>query len=100
MMQAICVLNLPMMQEKPLNDLWKFALAEGTWSRVEYKGGEVPEARSFHNLVSVGRLLYVFGGCGAEGRLADLHSFDTTTGTWQALPSAADAGVALPPWNS
>ena len=81
------------MSEAPLNDLHKFDLETRAWSTIPPTDG-VPSVRSFHKMVAVGPILYVFGGCGAEGRLADLHSFDTTTGTWQALPSAADAGVA------
>lgn len=39
-------------------------------------------------MVSVDRRLYVFGGCGGEGRLSDLHAFDTETSTWEELPSS------------
>ena len=37
-------------------------------------------------MVSVGTILYVFGGCGAQGRLADLYAYDTTAKTWTKLP--------------
>lgn len=33
-----------------------------------------------------GTCLYVFGGCGESGRLADLWEFDTATNTWRQLP--------------
>jgi N-acetylneuraminic acid mutarotase len=32
--------------------------------------------------------LYVFGGCGASGRLNDLYCFDTKAGAWQQLPTS------------
>lgn len=36
-------------------------------------------------MICVGSNLYVFGGCGAAGRLADLHRFDLNSTTWYAL---------------
>ena len=83
------------MSEAPLNDLFRFVLSTKTWEKVEAQGGEVPAPRSFHKMVSVGATLYLFGGCGATGRLADLHSFDTATRTWTALPSASDAAAPV-----
>jgi N-acetylneuraminic acid mutarotase len=44
--------------------------------------------RSYHRMVAVGTTLYVFGGCGAAGRLSDLHAYDTTTSTWKQMPSS------------
>ena len=81
------------MDEKPLQDMWVLDASgkPGTeeWSEVAYdsslSSSSPPEARSFHKMVAVGTDLYVFGGCGASGRLADLHKFDTTTRTWTAL---------------
>jgi hypothetical protein len=75
------------MGEKAMNDLWKLDCSGGpgneTWSQVNSNGGgEPPGARSFHKMVCVGDNLYVFGGCGANGRLADMYIFDLTTQTW------------------
>jgi hypothetical protein len=39
-------------------------------------------------MVAVQDRLYVFGGCGASGRLADFHSFDTSLGVFGRLPSS------------
>lgn len=36
-----------------------------------------PAPRSYHRMVADGKVLYVFGGCSAAGRQADLHAFDT-----------------------
>jgi len=77
------------MEEKPMNDLWKLdcsgAAGTETWSLVTpdiVKGGAPPEARSFHRMLCVGSNLYVFGGCGAGGRLSDMHMFDIDTNMW------------------
>jgi N-acetylneuraminic acid mutarotase len=39
-------------------------------------------------MVAVGTKLYVFGGCGAAGRLSDLHAYDTTTSAWVQMPDS------------
>lgn len=69
------------MEEAPLNDLWKFSLENHVWVQLKPEG-PAPEPRSFHKMVSLGTKLYVYGGCSAKGRLADLHCYDTTTNTW------------------
>ena len=74
------------MQEKPLNDLHYFDLVSREWVQVN-GGGLHPSKRSFHKMVTDGtRFIYVFGGCGEEGRLNDLHCFDTLEETWSKLP--------------
>ena len=97
------------MDEAPLNDLWKFNLKSQTWtgrpivltysphsladapfvcsphpspSAVKAKGGKPPSPRSFHKMIAINQVLFVFGGCSAKDRLADLHQFDTRTNTW------------------
>jgi len=74
------------MDEEPMADLWKFDWNEKIWEEVVCKGS-IPEARSYHKLIAAGSLLYCFGGCGASGRLSDLHSFDVKTSTWTKLPA-------------
>lgn len=44
-----------------------------------------PPRRSYHTMTAVGTKLYVFGGCGADGRLSDLWAFDTVAGSWAQL---------------
>jgi hypothetical protein len=78
------------MGESELRDLWEFDPAEGAWTEVESDGGEPPSARSFHAATAVADRLFVFGGCGADGRLADLYAFCSTTRRWSALPSPPD----------
>mmetsp|Transcript_5554 Transcript_5554/g.11576 ORF Transcript_5554/g.11576 Transcript_5554/m.11576 type:complete len:309 (-) Transcript_5554:92-1018(-) len=79
------------MNEEALNDLWVLdcsgKIGTETWSQVKSRSSP-PDSlvpRSFHRMVAVGSDLYVFGGCGPDGRLADLHKFDTITMEWEAL---------------
>ena len=79
------------MEEKPMNDLWELD-ASGepeteTWTLVEpsEQSGPPPQPRSFHRMVCIGKSLYVFGGCGANGRMADLYRFDLDDKTWHNM---------------
>lgn len=74
------------MEEKALQDLWSFDWNTRVWTEIAYSG-EVPEARSFHQLISANGKLYCFGGCSVDGRLNDLHSFDPKSAKWTKLPS-------------
>ena len=69
------------MGECSLNDLFYFDIETKTWTQIP--GNDTfPAERSFHQMVSVGEKLFVFGGCGKSGRLSDLHEFDTATSKW------------------
>ena len=69
------------MGESSLNDLFYFDIETKTWTQIP--GNDTfPAERSFHQMVSVGDNLFVFGGCGKSGRLSDLHEFDTATSKW------------------
>jgi len=76
------------MGEGPLNDLHCYNTVSNTWSGViqPTNVASTPPSRSFHKMSTIGQKLYIFGGCAAEGRLSDLHVFDTVELTWQALP--------------
>lgn len=87
------------MDEKAMNDLWKLDTSgdKGSekWSLVEPEKSiseSPPEPRSFHRMVCVNDSLYVFGGCGANGRLADLHRFDLVKKTWHNLGASSLRG--------
>lgn len=60
-----------------------------SWCEIEVSG-PAPAPRSYHRMVAVGPRLYVFGGCGQQGRLADLWELDTSMAppTWRQLPSS------------
>jgi len=72
------------MDESPLNDMHCFDTKTETWTKVAAKSNNVPCPRSFHQMVSVGSSLFVFGGCGNAGRMSDLHEFKTDSLTWTA----------------
>ncbi|CAK9103989.1 unnamed protein product [Durusdinium trenchii] len=89
------------MEEQPLNDLWVLDCdrpGKEAWSKVQLGAGsdEPPEPRSFHRMMAIGTNLYVFGGCGASGRLADLHQFDTVRSTWHNLATSKLRGRGGP----
>uniref|UniRef100_A0A7S3PKB3 Uncharacterized protein n=1 Tax=Aplanochytrium stocchinoi TaxID=215587 RepID=A0A7S3PKB3_9STRA len=74
------------MDEAPLNDFYAFDTDSLTWENLSSECS--PSPRSFHRMVGVGDCaIYVFGGCGAEGRLADLHCYSLKSQTWTQLPS-------------
>jgi hypothetical protein len=74
------------MHETALNDLWAWSADTRVWKCLETTN-DPPPARSFHRMLCVDdNSLYVFGGCGVAGRLADLHRLDVPTLTWYALP--------------
>jgi len=74
-----------------MNDLHKFDTKTRTWTAVDTKG-DLPSPRSFHKMVALKNKLYVFGGCPAKGRLADLHMFDPHTSQWTKLPESPMEG--------
>lgn len=79
------------MEEKAMNDLWELDASgeKGSerWTLIEpsQDSRPPPEPRSFHRMVCVDKCLYVFGGCGPSGRLADLHRFNLGDKTWHDL---------------
>lgn len=73
-----------------LNDTWLFDPGTQAWEELKDVAGTPPCARSYHRATAVGNKVFVFGGCGAEGRLADLHVLDLQARRWSALPSAPD----------
>ncbi len=76
-------------EQRPLGDTWAFDTTACAWRQLACAGGG-PPARSYHASASLGSTVYVFGGCGAAGRLNDLWALDTQAGTlkWEQLPSS------------
>lgn len=77
--------------EKLLNDFYMFDTKTCKWTEVEFKGS-APSPRSFHQMVADDGCLYVFGGCPAEGRLADLYRFELSSATWSQLETSSMDG--------
>jgi len=84
------------MGESCLQDMWELNCSipgKEEWKKVIYNTNKgcasstPPEPRSYHKMISdrKGENLYVFGGCGADGRLADLHKFNLGTKMWENL---------------
>ena len=78
------------MEEQAMNDLWVLDTesdeeTEWTWTQVLVEPASGPCSRSFHRMMAIGIDLYVFGGCGASGRLKDLWKFDTMAKQWYDL---------------
>ena len=91
------------MQEQPMNDLWVLDTMTNpsksrdhndnddykySWSPVEVdmeRSDPIPEPRSYHRMICIGDMLYMFGGCGTAGRLNDLYKFDIVNRTWHNL---------------
>jgi N-acetylneuraminic acid mutarotase len=70
------------MEESPLNDLHYFDVTNETWTEILSEGDNSPSHRSFHQMISVGSSLFIFGGCGDIGRMSDLYEFNTTNSRW------------------
>ena len=91
------------MGEAALDDLWQWDPVSALWEPLDAAGGGAPPSpRSYHAATAIGESLYVFGGCGAEGRLADLHHFDASSRRWEELPPppadvAGRGGATLEP---
>lgn len=68
-----------------LSDFFSLDVPTATWTALAPAGVSPPE-RNYHAACSLGSSLFVFGGCGQGGRMADLWRYDTVAGAWQELP--------------
>ena len=75
----------PIIEQKSLCDLWKFNVDQNVWTCIETDSSLCPSPRSGHEMIKIDHMIYIFGGSGTKGLLADLHCFDTTTQTWESL---------------
>ncbi len=61
--------------------------------------GQFPCPRSYHAMASIGKSIFIFGGCGPEGnRLSDLHEFEVEKNLWISHgdgPMAGRGGAGL-----
>lgn len=87
-------------------DLFVLDTATQHWSAVQPAAGSpTPPPRSYHTMTAANDRIYIFGGCGASGRLNDLWEFtpennnnsncssDSCRGSWKQLPSCATVGA-------
>ncbi|CAF0900894.1 unnamed protein product [Adineta ricciae] len=77
------------MKESTLNELYSFDVDLNEWTQYKKTSDAEPwpAKRSYHSMVSSVDQLFVFGGCGEEGRLNDLWQYDTCDKQWRQLPS-------------
>jgi len=79
-------------ESSTLGDLYSFDVPTGSW-HVKQPTGKVPASRNYHASCTTGNdTLYIFGGCGNDGRLADLWRYDVRSGMWDELCPSTMAG--------
>ncbi len=78
-----------------MNDLLEYDVGAARWTDLHRSGavvGSAPSCRSSHACTAVGTSLWVFGGEGAGRKLlGDVHTFDTVTMKWRAVPLSSDS---------
>lgn len=82
-------------------DLFIFDADREEWSHWKPGGNAMPEPRSFHAMCSAEKNagngeVFLFGGCGASGRLNDLWSFNPEASEWACLHSGGLSGAPVP----
>lgn len=75
-----------------------FDVETETWTEFESEGSARPEPRSFHAMCAAGGVdnghIFLFGGCGARGRLNDLWRYSPREGSWECLHPGGSADIA------
>ncbi|GAB4859323.1 hypothetical protein Ancab_010785 [Ancistrocladus abbreviatus] len=74
---------------KELNELYSFDTSTDTWTLLS-SGISGPPHRSYHSMAADHCHLYIFGGCGVEGRLNDLWAYDVEGQKWIQFPAAGE----------
>ncbi|CAF0986142.1 unnamed protein product [Rotaria magnacalcarata] len=76
------------MKDNTLDELYSFDVDLNAWTQYRKTSDtdEWPEKRSYHSMVSSAHQLFVFGGCGEEGRYNNLWQYDTNNKQWKQLP--------------
>ncbi|KAJ1395815.1 Kelch-type beta propeller [Sesbania bispinosa] len=76
-------------EHKELNELYSFDTKTSNWALIS-SGDIGPPNRSYHSMTADDRHVYVFGGCGVDGRLNDLWAFDVIDNKWLEFPSPGE----------
>ncbi|KAL5729391.1 hypothetical protein ACHQM5_002357 [Ranunculus cassubicifolius] len=61
-----------------LNEFYSFDTSTNKWTSLS----PGPAHRSYHSMTADDDIIYVFGGCGVDGRLNDLWAFDIKDNSW------------------
>jgi hypothetical protein len=77
------------MKDATLDDLYSFDIDLNEWTQHKKTSDaeQWSEKRSYHSMVSTVDQLFVFGGCGEEGRLNNLWQYDASNKQWKQLPT-------------
>jgi dynein heavy chain len=81
---------------RDFNDITVLDLDTWEWRSVE-TSGEIPEARSGHQGVSIKELMYVIGGWNSIEQFSDMYILDTNTNVWSKPVQQNSFGA--PRWN-
>ncbi|XP_023642367.1 nitrile-specifier protein 5 [Capsella rubella] len=73
-----------------LNQLYCFNTSTNQWKLLS-SGETGPQNRSYHSITADSQNVYVFGGCGVEGRLNDLWAYNVVDQKWIKFPSPGEA---------
>ncbi|CAM6020227.1 unnamed protein product [Sphagnum balticum] len=84
-------------EHEELNEFYSLDIETGVWKLLS-SGTKSPPNRFYHALAAddKGKRVYTFGGCGKDGRLNDLWSFDISSGEWVKLPSPSPGSKLVP----
>ncbi|XP_061340684.1 thiohydroximate-O-sulfate sulfur/sulfate-lyase (nitrile-forming) NSP5 [Gastrolobium bilobum] len=72
-----------------LNEFYSFDTTNNKWALIS-SGDVGPPNRSYHSTTSDEQHIYIFGGCGVNGRLNDLWAFDVVDNKWVEFPSPGE----------
>lgn len=79
------------LEESTPGSFWVFDPAIKSWKLLSPAdtAKPYPQPRSYHAMTNDGdKIIYIHAGCPAQGRLADLWSFDISTREWKELAPA------------
>lgn len=78
-----------------------FDFGSGSWEQPSREQATWPEPRSFHAMCAAGGsedgYIYLFGGCGINGRLNDVWRFDPRAHNWSQLHAGGSPPEAPKP---
>lgn len=80
-----------------LSEFFSFDTITGEWALLS-SGDASPPARSYHAMAvdADSSAVFVFGGCGSNGRLNDLWCYTEASRKWAALPSPPAGSTCVP----
>lgn len=74
-------------EHKELNEFYSFDTCTNKWTALSTG----PAHRSYHSTTADDSHVYVFGGCGVNGRLNDLWAYDVAAEKWIEYPNPGES---------